>query len=45
MGRAASAFLTLLLVAAVNFGLWAYANRPVNVHDWSGPIAGFAFSA
>ncbi len=45
MGRAASAFLTLLLVAAVNFGLWAYANRPVKVHDWSGPIAGFAFSA
>ncbi len=45
MGRAASAFLTLLLVSAINFALWAYANRPIRVHDWSGPIAGFAFSA
>lgn len=45
MGRAFSAVLTLVLVAAVNFALWAYANRPVTVHDWDGPIAGFAFNA
>lgn len=45
MGRAVSAILTLVLVAAANFALWAYANRPVHVHDWDGPIAGFAFNA
>jgi exo-beta-1,3-glucanase (GH17 family)/glycosyltransferase involved in cell wall biosynthesis len=34
-----------LLVAAANFGLWAWLNRPVAIADWTGKIEGFAFSA
>ncbi|WP_062537229.1 glycosyltransferase family 2 protein [Mizugakiibacter sediminis] len=33
------------LVAALNFGLWWWANRPTAVVDWDGPVGGFAFSA
>ncbi|MCE5232752.1 MAG: glycosyltransferase [Mizugakiibacter sp.] len=32
-------------VAAMNFGLWWWANRPTRVVDWDGPVAGYAFSA
>ena len=45
MPRAFSALLILLIVVTLNFALWAYANRPVQVPDWRGPVAGFAFSA
>ncbi|HEX7111521.1 MAG TPA: glycosyltransferase, partial [Mizugakiibacter sp.] len=33
------------LVAALNFGLWWWTNRPTAVVDWDGPVGGFAFSA
>lgn len=39
------AFLLAATVAAANFGLWAFLNRPVAVADWSGRVEGFAFSA
>ena len=45
MRRAFSAILILAVVMVLNFALWAYANRPVKVVDWRGPVAGFAFSA
>ncbi len=45
MRRALSAILILAVIAALNFALWAFANRPVRVPDWRGPVAGFAFSA
>ncbi len=34
-----------LLVAAANFGMWAWLNRPAQIPDWTGKVAGFAFSA
>jgi exo-beta-1,3-glucanase (GH17 family)/cellulose synthase/poly-beta-1,6-N-acetylglucosamine synthase-like glycosyltransferase len=39
------ALVLALVVAALNFGLWAVLNRPVHVADWKGQVAGFAFSA
>ncbi len=39
------ALLLALLVAAANFGLWAWANQPANAPAWTGPIHGFAYSA
>lgn len=40
-----AAFLMATAVAAMNFGLWWWANRPTRVVDWDGPVAGYAFSA
>ncbi len=34
-----------LTVAALNFGLWAFLNRPVQIADWNGRVEGMAFSA
>lgn len=45
MQRLLSTLFIVLLVAAANLGWWAYANRPVKVQDWKGPVEGFAFSA
>jgi exo-beta-1,3-glucanase (GH17 family)/cellulose synthase/poly-beta-1,6-N-acetylglucosamine synthase-like glycosyltransferase len=39
-----SALLLAVLVAGLNFALWALANRPINVVPWSGQAAGFAYS-
>ncbi|MEO8011924.1 MAG: glycosyltransferase, partial [Dokdonella sp.] len=39
------ALLLALTVAAMNFGLWAFLNRPVAIADWDGRVEGFAFSA
>ncbi len=39
-----SAALFALLVAALNVGLWAWANQPVNAPGWQGSIHGFAYS-
>ncbi|MGA9341473.1 MAG: benzoate transporter, partial [Rhodanobacteraceae bacterium] len=39
------AFALAIVVAALNFGLWAVLNRPVHVADWNGKIEGFAFEA
>ncbi|MEO7198695.1 MAG: glycosyltransferase [Dokdonella sp.] len=39
------AALLALLVAALNFGLWGFLNRPVPIDDWNGKVEGFAFSA
>ncbi len=39
------ACLLALTVAAMNFGLWAFLNRPVAIADWDGRVEGFAFSA
>ncbi len=36
--------LALLLAASVALGLWAAANRPVNLPDFHGRVAGLAFS-
>ncbi|MEP6882183.1 MAG: glycosyl hydrolase family 17 protein, partial [Dokdonella sp.] len=30
---------------ALNFGLWAFLNRPTQIDDWSGRVEGMAFSA
>ncbi len=44
-GRAlVTAVLLALLVAALNFALWAVANRPTRVVPWNGHAAGFAYS-
>ncbi len=39
-----SALLLALLVAALNFALWAAADRPTRVTSWDGQVAGFAYS-
>src|SRR5689334_9554191 len=39
------AFFLALVVAALNVGLWAFINRPVNIANWEGKVEGFAFSA
>ena len=39
-----SALLLAVLVAALNFALWALADRPTNVVPWNGQAAGFAYS-
>jgi exo-beta-1,3-glucanase (GH17 family)/cellulose synthase/poly-beta-1,6-N-acetylglucosamine synthase-like glycosyltransferase len=33
------------LVAMLNFGLWAFLNRPKQIDDWSGKIGGLAYNA
>jgi exo-beta-1,3-glucanase (GH17 family)/cellulose synthase/poly-beta-1,6-N-acetylglucosamine synthase-like glycosyltransferase len=38
------AVLLALLVAALNFALWAVADRPTSVIPWNGQTAGFAYS-
>ena len=38
------ALLLSLLVAALNVGLWAFLNRPVEIADWRGEVGGFAFN-
>jgi exo-beta-1,3-glucanase (GH17 family)/cellulose synthase/poly-beta-1,6-N-acetylglucosamine synthase-like glycosyltransferase len=38
------ALLLALLVAALNFALWAAADRPTQVVSWNGQVAGFAYS-
>lgn len=40
----ATALLLALLVAALNFALWAGADRPTDVVPWDGQAAGFAYS-
>ena len=40
MRRWLPALVIAVLVAAANFALWAYANRPVRAIDWQGSIAG-----
>ncbi|HVJ62287.1 MAG TPA: glycosyltransferase family 2 protein [Tahibacter sp.] len=39
------AFFLALVVAALNVGLWAFINRPVDIPNWEGQVEGFAFSA
>ncbi|MDE2498230.1 MAG: benzoate transporter, partial [Xanthomonadaceae bacterium] len=39
-----AALLLALLVAALNFALWAAADRPTHVVSWNGQVAGFAYS-
>lgn len=39
------AVMFAVTVAALNFGLWAFLNRPVQIDDWSGRVEGMAFSA
>ncbi|MBS0383256.1 MAG: glycosyltransferase [Proteobacteria bacterium] len=39
-----AALLLALLVAALNFALWAEADRPTDVVPWNGQVAGFAYS-
>jgi exo-beta-1,3-glucanase (GH17 family)/cellulose synthase/poly-beta-1,6-N-acetylglucosamine synthase-like glycosyltransferase len=39
------AVMFAVTVAALNFGLWAFLNRPVQIADWSGRVEGMAFSA
>jgi len=34
-----------LTIAVLNFGLWAWLNRPTPIADWNGQVGGFAFSA
>ena len=43
-GAFAVAVLLALLVAALNFALWALADRPTDVVPWNGQAAGFAYS-
>ncbi len=47
--RSAAVWMTALIIAAAiaaaNFALWAWVNRPVAVPAWHGQIAGFAYSA
>ena len=33
------------IVAALNFSLWTFLNRPKQIDDWSGRVEGMAFSA
>jgi exo-beta-1,3-glucanase (GH17 family)/cellulose synthase/poly-beta-1,6-N-acetylglucosamine synthase-like glycosyltransferase len=40
-----TAIAITLVVAVVHLGLWAFVHRPAAAPDWSGDIAGFAFSA
>jgi exo-beta-1,3-glucanase (GH17 family)/cellulose synthase/poly-beta-1,6-N-acetylglucosamine synthase-like glycosyltransferase len=40
----AAAVLLALFVAALNFALWAVADRPTSVVPWNGQVAGFAYS-
>ncbi|HJU41011.1 MAG TPA: benzoate transporter, partial [Tahibacter sp.] len=40
-----AAFFLALVVAALNVGLWAFINRPVDLPNWEGKVEGFAFSA
>ena len=40
-----AAIVLALVVAALNFGLWWWSNRPHGPEDWHGPIGGFALSA
>ncbi|MGH8118557.1 MAG: benzoate transporter, partial [Rhodanobacteraceae bacterium] len=40
----AAAVLLALVVAALNFALWARADRPTDVVPWNGHTAGFAYS-
>ena len=39
-----SALLLAALVAALDFALWAVADRPTGVTPWNGQVAGFAYS-
>lgn len=39
-----AAVLLAVLVAALNFALWALANRPTEVVPWNGQVEGFAYS-
>jgi len=39
-----AALLLALLVAALNFALWAAADRPTHVVSWNGQVSGFAYS-
>jgi exo-beta-1,3-glucanase (GH17 family)/cellulose synthase/poly-beta-1,6-N-acetylglucosamine synthase-like glycosyltransferase len=43
-GALAVALLLALLVAALNFALWAIADRPTSVVPWNGQTDGFAYS-
>ncbi|HEX5354185.1 MAG TPA: glycosyltransferase [Rhodanobacteraceae bacterium] len=43
-GAILAAVLLALLVAALNFALWAEADRPTSVVPWNGQVAGFAYS-
>jgi len=40
-----TALAVTLAVAAVHLGVWGYVHRPTTPPDWSGEVAGFAFSA
>lgn len=42
---ATSALLVALIVACIHLGIWGWVHRPSTPPDWSGRIAGFAFSA
>ncbi|MFZ1222267.1 MAG: hypothetical protein WAR01_03395, partial [Dokdonella sp.] len=39
------AVLFAALVAALNFALWAFLNRPKQIDDWSGRVEGMAYNA
>ena len=39
------AVMFAVTVAALNFGLWAFLNRPTQIDDWSGRVEGMAYSA
>ncbi|HET7561354.1 MAG TPA: glycosyltransferase [Rhodanobacteraceae bacterium] len=43
-GALVTALLLALLVAALNFALWAVSNRPTDVVPWDGQADGFAYS-
>ncbi|HET7930597.1 MAG TPA: glycosyltransferase family 2 protein [Rhodanobacteraceae bacterium] len=43
-GALLTALLLALLVAALNFALWAISNRPTDVVAWNGQADGFAYS-
>jgi exo-beta-1,3-glucanase (GH17 family)/cellulose synthase/poly-beta-1,6-N-acetylglucosamine synthase-like glycosyltransferase len=43
-GALVTALLLALLVAALNFALWAVSNRPTDVVAWDGQADGFAYS-
>jgi exo-beta-1,3-glucanase (GH17 family)/glycosyltransferase involved in cell wall biosynthesis len=43
--RLFTAIVLALVVAALNFGLWWWGNRPHGPEDWHGEISGFALSA
>jgi exo-beta-1,3-glucanase (GH17 family)/cellulose synthase/poly-beta-1,6-N-acetylglucosamine synthase-like glycosyltransferase len=39
-----AALVIAAAIAAANFALWTWVNRPVAVPEWQGPIGGFAYS-